>query len=97
MEPIRIVGWEGSAILGLMTVLVLYKAAGNREWWRNVLRVEELQLLVVTMTVSGKVAVDLLTGPRGTMPPVGAEFLTLFGVSSAVYAAFKGFRVAAKR
>jgi hypothetical protein len=90
MEPIRILQWEGAGILAMVFGLVLYKAAGRREWWRGVLRIEDLQLLAVTVAVSAKVVMGMV---KGTMPGVGSGWLVLFGVSGGVYGAMKGLKM----
>ena len=81
--------WEGIVILAVVFGLVLYKATGRRTWWRGVLRVEEMQLLVVTLAVSGKLVMGLLSGTMA----VGTGWLVLLGVSGGAYGAMKGLKM----
>ncbi|ADW68929.1 hypothetical protein AciX9_1883 [Granulicella tundricola MP5ACTX9] len=106
MISLRLIRLEGACLATALILLLAYLMVARRINLKGLLgsgsgfaglKLERVLLLVVTVVVSLKYAIDLVTDGSGTMPGIGLWWLILFGASCAVYLIGTWLRVARGR
>jgi len=102
MEPSRLLSLEVLLFLGLLTALLVYRMLtrrvslsglfANKQTGQS-MSPERLQLFVATLAMSAQYVGQVAHGDGKSMPDVSAQWLTIFGASSGIYAAVKAAKM----